>query len=50
MPHTINGKKVLPHTHLGYEHDENGIRELTKEEKILIEELLEAWYNRDSKD
>lgn len=43
--HKIDGKSELPHTHLGYIHDENGTRVPTAEENVIIEKVLKAWYN-----
>lgn len=45
-PHTVNGKPLLPHTHEGYVHDENGTRDLTKEERKLVEKVKKIWKNR----
>lgn len=45
-PHDIKGKKMLPHTHYGYEHDEGGTTELTKIEKQIVEGVLKVWDNR----
>lgn len=42
-PHIIDGKKVLPHTHLGYEHNEGGTDYLTHKEKRMVERVLERW-------
>ena len=44
-PHLVNGKKIIPHVHLGYVHDENGTRELTKREYQLVEKILRIWEN-----
>ena len=41
----IDGKKGLPHVHIGYEHGENGTREITEEEKEFIDKILEIWDN-----
>ena len=47
--HIIDGKKELPHTHRGYEHDEKGTRVPTPKEKKLIERVKRAWdYHTDS--
>lgn len=43
--HKIDGKKCLPHVHMGYEHGENGTREITEEEKEFIDKILEIWDN-----
>ena len=44
-PHTINGKKELPHVHVGYEHEENGSRVLTRKEIAMVERVRKVWYN-----
>lgn len=38
--HYINGEPVLPHTHAGYVHDENGTIRPTKQEEALIAFIL----------
>lgn len=42
--HTVNGKPELPHTHIGYVHEEKGTRILTTKEKKMVERVLSAWY------
>lgn len=46
-------KGMNPHTHHGYFHNENdgpkGATVLTTEEKRMVENVLNAWYNRKSK-
>lgn len=46
-------KGVIPHTHHGYEHNENdsekGYANLTTEEKKIVERIKRIWYNRHSK-
>ena len=37
------------HTHEGYYHDENGSRQLTSDEKKLVEYVKKLWYNKHSK-
>jgi len=49
MPHTINGKRELPHTHKGYYHNEKGDFLLSPKEKKMVERVRKAWYNRHSK-
>lgn len=44
--HSIDGKKIIPHTHHGYEHDERGTKALTKIEKQIVEDVLKVWDNR----
>lgn len=41
LPH--NGK--MPHTHLGYEHAENGTRGLTPKEKRMVARVKKLWDN-----
>ena len=48
-PHTINGRKELPHTHKGYLHDENGSFALSWKEQKIVERVQKTWYNRHSK-
>lgn len=43
--HTVNGAKTKPHTHMGYEHDENGTRKLSVKEKKTIDKVMKAWEN-----
>lgn len=43
--HYINGKKVLPHIHIGYKHDEKGTRQLTKSEQETVDKILKIWDN-----
>lgn len=45
-PHYINGSPKLPHTHLGYWHDEKGSRDVTTFERHFIEILQNVWQNR----
>lgn len=37
---------ILPHTHIGYEHYEEGTRRLTQDEKKLVDFVKKAWYNK----
>lgn len=48
-PHKVDGIKEQPHVHMGYNHNENGDRKLTKEEQKLIESIKKKWYNKNSK-
>ena len=43
--HVVNGKPILPHTHLGYVHDENGTRNLMPKEQKMLERVLRTWYH-----
>ena len=40
-----DGRKIIPHTHLGYYHDERGTRELTEREKRMVDRVTRIWYN-----
>ena len=44
--HNMDGKKLIPHTHSGYLHDEHGTREPTKREKKMIDRVIKIWENR----
>jgi len=41
--HTVNGKKILPHTHKGYEHKEKGTHETSLKEQKMIERVKKIW-------
>lgn len=43
--HEINGEKTIPHTHLGYVHDENGSRRPNKNEQRMIDRVIGLWYD-----
>ena len=43
--HVVKGKPILPHTHLGYVHDENGTRNLMPKEQKMLERVLRTWYH-----
>lgn len=48
--HLINGKRELPHTHHGYEHEEyRGTRLLSPKEKKMVERVLKTWYHHSGK-
>lgn len=49
VPHKVNGISTLPHTHLGYYHDELGTRGLTTKEMKLVVKAVSYWYNRGKK-
>ncbi len=42
-PHEVNGKKILPHTHRGYEHAST--RDLTAAEKAMVANVKRIWNN-----
>lgn len=44
-PHYIDGKAVIPHTHYGYNHSENGTFNPTKKENELIAKVKRLWDN-----
>lgn len=44
-PHTINGKRTLPHTHKGYLHSEKGTRNLSPKETKMIDRVSKIWEN-----
>ncbi|MCD8371784.1 MAG: hypothetical protein LUD27_00590 [Clostridia bacterium] len=43
--HRIDGKWVLPHSHYGYYHSENGTEPPNEEDKKLIDKVLKIWDN-----
>ena len=45
-PHTIKGKKIIPHVHKGYNHNEKGDRNLTIRERKLLARIQRIWDNR----
>lgn len=47
--HKIDGVPTLPHTHMGYNHNENGDRVLNEEEKKIVARIKKAWYNKYNK-
>jgi len=49
MAHKIKGVPIIPHTHEGYVHDENGTRNLTTKEKKMVDRIINMWNNRVSK-
>lgn len=44
-PHKVEGKWILPHTHLGYVHDEKGTYAVSEKDKRLIDKIVKTWYN-----
>ena len=47
--HIVNGAKIIPHTHKGYEHIEHGTRAPSQREWRMIERVRRTWYNYLSK-
>lgn len=45
-PHDVKGKKMIPHTHYGYEHDEGGTKAPNIEERQMVARVLKIWDNR----
>lgn len=45
-PHYIDGNPVLPHTHFGYNHSENGTYYPTEKENRIIAKVKKIWNNR----
>lgn len=46
VPHKIDGVPTIPHTHLGYIHDENGTRKPTPKEAKMIAKVVTIWQNK----
>ena len=42
QPHKIDGVPKLPHTHMGYNHNENGDRDLTEDERKIVDRIKKA--------
>ena len=49
VPHKVNGEFIVPHTHYGYIHDENGTKKPTSKEKNIIDNVYKIWENKLSK-
>ena len=45
-PHRANGKSVIPHIHIGYEHSENGTYILSKNQQKLVDKAISIWYTK----
>ena len=43
--HAVDGVRIVPHTHRGYEHDEHGTRAPTTREQKMIDRALRTWYH-----
>lgn len=43
--HAIDGKPEIPHSHMGYVHDEHGTRLPTQKEKKMIDRVTKIWDN-----
>lgn len=43
--HTVNGNELKLHTHMGYNHDENGTRKPSEKEDKLIDKITKTWEN-----
>ncbi|KFI45595.1 hypothetical protein GA0061078_1163 [Bifidobacterium bohemicum] len=41
--HKVNGKRLKPHTHVGYEHEESEGRDVTPFEREEIEKVNRIW-------
>lgn len=47
--HKISDEKIVPHSHLGYIHDEYGTQALNDRDKKLVDKVKKIWNNRHSK-
>ena len=45
IPHTIDGKPVLPHVHVGYEHKNSVLRKPSLGQNKLVDIVLKEWDN-----
>ena len=41
--HKVDGNKIIPHTHKGYNHDEKGTRKPSTKEEKMIDRILKSW-------
>ncbi|HEN5913937.1 hypothetical protein WA04_00720 [Streptococcus agalactiae] len=44
--HYVDGKRIIPHVHKGYLHNENGDRDLSINERKLLVRVKRIWDNR----
>lgn len=45
----VRGRKhngMIPHTHLGYEHDEHGTRQLNPKEQKIVDRIIDDWNSK----
>ena len=47
--HSVDGKKIIPHTHKGYVHDEHGTKAPSAKQQKMIDRVLKTWQNKDGK-
>lgn len=48
--HKVDGRKIDPHTHKGYLHDEKGTRALTGKEKKMLDRVNKTWYHYNNRE
>lgn len=39
----------MPHTHVGYDHDEGGTKHLSTEEKAMVDFVRKTWQDKNNK-
>lgn len=44
--HRIDGERILPHSHIGYVHDEHGTYRPNAKDRELIDKVIKIWNNR----
>jgi len=44
--HMVDGVNIIPHSHLGYWHDEHGTRAPSARDKKVIDKVKKTWDNR----
>lgn len=47
--HTVDGVKIIPHTHMGYNHYEKGTKAPSVKQQKMIDRIQKTWENRPSK-
>jgi len=46
---THDHKGTMPHTHVGYDHDEGGTKHLSTEEKAMVDFVRKTWQDKNNK-
>ena len=42
-------KGIMSHTHVGYDHDEDGTKHLSTEEKAMVDFVRKIWQDKNNK-
>lgn len=49
IDHVVDGERIIPHTHHGYNHDENGTTKPSNKEQKVIDKVVSAWNKYNNK-